>query len=85
MYIIPAQRGFDNYASHLPWSKILETLLSTRFFRVSFWLKQSKTLSYRPRMKTDLLDAIDAALAGDWHRAHKIVPFAPERPELGRG
>lgn len=24
-------------------------------------------------MKTDLLKAIDAALAGDWHRAHNIA------------
>jgi hypothetical protein len=24
-------------------------------------------------MKTELLDAIEAALAGDWDRAHKIV------------
>lgn len=38
-----------------------------------FRLKPGKTLSYRPRMKTDLLAAIDAALAGNWQRAHQIV------------
>jgi hypothetical protein len=36
-------------------------------------LKTHKPLSYRPRMKADLLDAIDAALAGNWDRAHQIA------------
>jgi hypothetical protein len=43
-------------------------------------LKQGKTLSYRPRMKADLRDAIDAALAGDWHRAHEIVQQDEDDP-----
>jgi hypothetical protein len=43
-------------------------------------LKPDKTLSYRPRMKTDLLDAIDAALAGNWDRAHKIVQQDEDDP-----
>ena len=44
------------------------------------FLKQNKTLSYRPHMKIDLLDAIDAALAGDWHRAHKTVQQDEDDP-----
>jgi hypothetical protein len=47
---------------------------------VTFRLKQGKTLRYRPRMNTDLLDAIDAALAGDWQRAHKIVQQDEDDP-----
>ena len=43
-------------------------------------MKQGKTLSYRPRMKTDLLDAIDAALTGDWQRAHKTVQQDEDDP-----
>lgn len=31
-------------------------------------------------MKPDLLDAIDAALAGDWDRAHKIVQKDEDDP-----
>ena len=31
-------------------------------------------------MKTDLLDAIDAALAGHWDRAHKIVQQHEDDP-----
>ncbi|MDH3310771.1 MAG: hypothetical protein OEM48_07720 [Gammaproteobacteria bacterium] len=31
-------------------------------------------------MKTDLLDAIDAALTGDWQRAHKIVQRHEDDP-----
>lgn len=31
-------------------------------------------------MKTDLLTAIDAALAGDWHRAHNIVQQHEDDP-----
>ena len=31
-------------------------------------------------MKTELLDAIDAALAGDWHRAHKIAQQDEDDP-----
>lgn len=27
----------------------------------------------RPKMKTTLLNAVNAALTGDWHRAHEIV------------
>ncbi len=37
-------------------------------------------MSYRPRMNTDLLDAIDATLAGDWQRAHKIVQQDEDDP-----
>jgi hypothetical protein len=43
-------------------------------------LKPDKILSYRPRMKADLLDAIDAALAGDWQRAHKIAQQDEDDP-----
>lgn len=43
-------------------------------------MKQNKTLSYRPHMKIDLLDAIDAALAGDWQRAHKTVQQDEDDP-----
>lgn len=31
-------------------------------------------------MKTDLLDAIDAALTGDWERAHKTVQQHEDDP-----
>lgn len=31
-------------------------------------------------MKTELLTAIDAALAGDWHRAHNIVQQHEDDP-----
>jgi hypothetical protein len=31
-------------------------------------------------MKTELLDAIDAARAGDWHRAHNIVQQYEDDP-----
>jgi hypothetical protein len=48
--------------------------------RVLFRLNQGKTLRYRPRMKTDLLDAIDAALSDDWQRAHKIVQQDEDDP-----
>ena len=48
--------------------------------RLSFRLKQNMVLGYRPRMKTDLLDAIDAALAGSWDRAHKIVQQDEDDP-----
>jgi hypothetical protein len=30
-------------------------------------------VGYRPAMKTELLQAIDAARGGDWDHAHKIV------------
>jgi hypothetical protein len=43
-------------------------------------LKPDKTLSYRPRMNTDLLDAIDATLAGDWQRADQIVQQHEDDP-----
>jgi len=33
-----------------------------------------------PRMKKELLDAIDAALKGDWDRAHKIVQKDEDNP-----
>jgi hypothetical protein len=36
-------------------------------------VEASRALRYRPRMKVHLLDAIDAALAGDWQRAHETV------------
>jgi hypothetical protein len=42
--------------------------------------KKEGTLGYRPPMKTDLLDAIDAARAGDWDRAHKIVQQHEDDP-----
>ncbi len=45
-----------------------------------FRLKQGKALRYRPRMNSDLLKAIDAALAGDWDRAHKIVQQDEDDP-----
>ena len=37
-------------------------------------------MRYRPRMKIDLLEAIDAALSGDWQRAHKIVQQDEDDP-----
>lgn len=37
-------------------------------------------MRYRPRMKIDLLDAIDVALSGDWQRAHKIVQQDEDDP-----
>jgi hypothetical protein len=43
-------------------------------------LKPAKPLRYRPRMKTDLLNAIDAALAGNWDRAHQIVQQDEDDP-----
>jgi hypothetical protein len=43
-------------------------------------LKQGETLGYRPHMKTDLLDAIDAALAGEWQRAHNIAQRYEDDP-----
>lgn len=43
-------------------------------------LKHGKTLRYRPRMKIDLRDAIDAALSGDWQRAHQIVQQDEDDP-----
>jgi hypothetical protein len=49
-------------------------------FRVFSRLKPGQTLRYRPRMKTELLDAIDAALAGDWDRAHKTVQQDEDDP-----
>ncbi len=36
-------------------------------------VEAGKALRYRPRMKINLQDAIDAALAGDWQRAHETV------------
>lgn len=53
---------------------------SSVIFRVFSRLNQGKPLRYRPRMKTDLLDAIDAALAGDWDRAHKTVQQDEDDP-----
>ena len=43
-------------------------------------LKPGQTLRYRPPMKIDLLSAIDAALAGDWDRAHKTVQQDEDDP-----
>jgi len=43
-------------------------------------LKRNKPLRYLPRMKIALLDAIDAALGGDWHRAHQIVQQHEDDP-----
>jgi hypothetical protein len=43
-------------------------------------LNPDKPLRYRPRMKTDLLSAIDAALAGDWDRAHRTVQQDEDDP-----
>lgn len=34
----------------------------------------------RPNMSPDLLDAIDAALAGNWERAHEIVQQDEDDP-----
>jgi hypothetical protein len=36
-------------------------------------LKHGKTAGYRSHMNADLLEAVNAALGGDWHRAHTIV------------
>jgi hypothetical protein len=47
---------------------------------VFFRLKQDQILRYCPRMKPDLLDAIDAALGGEWQRAHKIVQQDEDDP-----
>jgi hypothetical protein len=43
-------------------------------------LKSGKPLGYCPRMKTDLRDAIDASLRGDWQRAHQIVQQDEDDP-----
>ena len=43
-------------------------------------MKRNKPLRYLPRMKIALLDAIDAALAGDWDRAHKTVQQYEDDP-----
>ena len=40
----------------------------------------AKSLRYRPVMKIDLLGAIDAALAGDWERAHRTVQQDEDDP-----
>lgn len=49
-------------------------------FRVFSRLKPGKPLRYRPAMKIDLISAIDAALAGDWDRAHKTVQQDEDDP-----
>ncbi len=49
-------------------------------FRVFSRLNPGNRLRYGPPMKIDLLNAIDAALAGDWDRAHKTVQQDEDDP-----
>jgi hypothetical protein len=62
--------------SDLPRRLRCSGLVFPRFSR----LKPGQTLRYRPPMKIDLLSAIDAALAGDWDRAHKTVQQDEDDP-----